>query len=103
MRKLKRFITYDGFLGVLENYPELLQGRKKTLEAIRDIMAKEFEKPPTEEDENWGLIHGDFWSGKYVMSLISLITLHWSLQHFKYQYSAPDYWVARAATVRRNK
>lgn len=78
MRKLKRLLTYDGFLGVLENYPELLEGHKKTLETIQDVMIKEFEKPPTEEDENWGLIHGDFWSGKYVISRVSLLTLHWS-------------------------
>jgi len=64
MRELKRLMTYDGFLGVLERYPEILQGHKETLETIRDFMVKEFEKPSTEESEDWGLIHGDFWSGK---------------------------------------
>jgi hypothetical protein len=64
MRELKRLLTYDCFLKVLENYTELLEGHKQTLEIVRDVMSKEFEKSPTEEDENWGLIHGDFWSGK---------------------------------------
>jgi len=70
MRKLKRLLTYDGFLRALKNCPELLEGHKETLETIRDIMVKEFEKLPAEGDEDWGLIHGDFWSGKYVLFLI---------------------------------
>lgn len=65
MRKFKRRLTYDSFLGALKNYPELLDGHRETLETVRDMMVKEFEKPPTEGDDNWGLIHGDFWSGKY--------------------------------------
>lgn len=64
MRKIKYVFTYDSFLKVLENYPELLKGHEKTLKTVQDVMAKEFEKPSTEEDEGWGLIHGDFWSGK---------------------------------------
>lgn len=65
MRELKRMITYDAVLGVLENYPELLTGHKETLETIRDAMGKEFEKMPGEETgEDWGVIHGDYWSGK---------------------------------------
>lgn len=64
IRILKRGITYDGFLGVLQNYPALLEGHEKTLETIRDVMTSEFEKSPIEGDENWGLIHGDLWSGK---------------------------------------
>ncbi|PMD41903.1 hypothetical protein L207DRAFT_511661 [Hyaloscypha variabilis F] len=67
MRKLKRLLTYDGFLRALENYPELLEGHKETLETIRDVMIKEFEKLPTEGDENLGLIHGDFWSGNILI------------------------------------
>ncbi|RDW56810.1 hypothetical protein BP5796_12877 [Coleophoma crateriformis] len=67
MRRLKYLLTYDSFLKVLEDYPELLEGHKETLETIRDVMADEFEKPPTEEDKNWGLIHGDFWSGHILL------------------------------------
>lgn len=64
MRKLKYTLTYGGFFEVLEKYPELLKGHKKTLESIRDAMTREFEQPGSEQDENWGLIHGDFWPGK---------------------------------------
>ena len=64
MRKMKHDITYGGSLTVLENYPELLDGHRMTLEAIRDSMIKQLGKVSTEEDEDWGLLHGDFWSGK---------------------------------------
>jgi hypothetical protein len=64
MRKVKFTFTYESFLNVLENYPELLEGHERTLQTVRDAMAKEFERPSTEDDEGWGLIHGDFWSGK---------------------------------------
>jgi hypothetical protein len=64
MRKIKYLFTYDNVLKVLENFPELLEGHEKTLGAIRDVVAKEFERPSTEEGCGYGLIHGDFWSGK---------------------------------------
>ena len=64
MRKIKYLFTYDSVLKVLENYPELLEGHEKTLDTILDAMAKEFERPSTEEGDGYGLLHGDFWSGK---------------------------------------
>lgn len=65
MRDLKRMITYDAIIPVLENYPELLVGCRETLETLVAVLGKEFEKSPgAEPDEHWGMIHGDFWSGK---------------------------------------
>lgn len=90
MRKLKCSITYDGFLGVLERFPELLEGHKGALKTIRDVMVKEFESIPTEEDENWGLIHGDMWLGKYVISHTSLITLSRLLQYLNNSILLPN-------------
>lgn len=63
-RILKYSYTYDSFLRVLRNYPDILQGCEQTLECVRNSMAAEVEKPSTEETAHWGLIHGDFWSGK---------------------------------------
>jgi hypothetical protein len=66
MRDLKYRIYYDFFIGVIENFPDVLEGHRQTLEAVKDMATKEFEK--TEDDErdgdDWGIIHGDFWSGK---------------------------------------
>lgn len=69
MRKTKYLFTYHAFLKVLETHPEVLEGHRDILEKIRDTISKEYERPSTEEDEDLGLIHGDFWSGKYVLSL----------------------------------
>ncbi|KAM7195407.1 hypothetical protein V8F33_006748 [Rhypophila sp. PSN 637] len=70
MRDLKRMVTYDGVLAVLRNYPDELLGDEieATLQIIADRMGKEFEKPLPKEngplEDGWGLIHGDYWSGK---------------------------------------
>lgn len=65
MRKLKLRITYDVFLKVVENFPDILESHQETLEEVREMGVKEFEREPSEDaDEDWGIIHGDFWSGK---------------------------------------
>lgn len=66
MRKLKCQITYDSFLGILQLYPQIVEGHLETLQSVRDAMTAEFQMDyqPTESDEGLGLIHGDFWSGK---------------------------------------
>jgi len=65
MRKLKYLISYETFIKMLEQFPEILAGSRKILEKVKDMAEKEFQK--TAEDvtgEEWGVIHGDFWSGK---------------------------------------
>jgi ATP-dependent helicase/DNAse subunit B len=65
MRKLKYLITYDSFIKVLEQFPDVLGDHKKTLEDVKDIATKGFEKTASDEHgEEWGIIHGDFWTGK---------------------------------------
>lgn len=65
MRKLKYHISYDTFINVLEQFPDELGDYKKTLEDVKGIATKEFEKTPSDEEgEEWGIIHGDFWTGK---------------------------------------
>lgn len=66
MQNLKRSITYDSFLGILQTYPQLVDGHMQTLQAIKAMITAEFslDESAMERDENWGLIHGDFWTGK---------------------------------------
>ena len=64
MRKVKYCQTYGSFLRVLDDFPELLVGHQKTLVPFQYAMANDFQKPSTDIDEGWGLVHGDFWSGK---------------------------------------
>ncbi|KAH8591097.1 kinase-like domain-containing protein [Bisporella sp. PMI_857] len=63
MRKTKYIFTYDSVLKVLENYPELLEGHEKTSEGT----TKDFERPSTEKADDYGLLHGDFWSGNILL------------------------------------
>lgn len=65
-QKLKRKITYDSFVQILEIYPELVKGYAEKLKSIQDALTAEFEldQPPQGDDGSWGLIHGDFWTGK---------------------------------------
>lgn len=65
-RKLKCKITYGSFLEILETYPELVEGHLDEFKSIKVAMTSEFElnEPPIGDDGSWGLIHGDFWSGK---------------------------------------
>ncbi|EHK25852.1 uncharacterized protein TRIVIDRAFT_128460, partial [Trichoderma virens Gv29-8] len=67
MRKIKYFFTYQNFLKVLELYPELLKDHREILDHIQDAISKEYEKSSTEEDGDFGLIHGDFWSGNILL------------------------------------
>jgi len=63
MRKLKYQIFYDTFTNVLEQFPDILGDYKKTLENVKNIATKEFEKTPNDEQrEKWGIIHSDFWT-----------------------------------------
>jgi hypothetical protein len=65
MRKLKRLITYESFIAVVEKFPELLDGHQGVLEEVKTMGMQDFEKAIRDTgDENWGIIHGDFWTGK---------------------------------------
>lgn len=73
MRKLKARVTCDSFIGVLENFPDIYEPHAATLLGYRDMARQEFKRQPgTNDDEDgWGVVHGDFWSGKY--AFISLL------------------------------
>lgn len=68
MRRLKRRVTCDSFIGVLENFPDIYEPHATTLDLFKDMAQQEFQRLPglTDEEDGWGVIHADFWSGKYV-------------------------------------
>lgn len=65
MRKLKSRITYEAFLLVLQNFPKILEGSRESLEEAKAMAMRAFQmKIGDEGAEEWGIIHGDFWTGK---------------------------------------
>ncbi|OAQ98615.1 hypothetical protein LLEC1_02086 [Akanthomyces lecanii] len=69
MRKLKCRVTCDSFIGVLENFPDIYEPHATTLSLFRNMAQQEFQRQPglTDEDDGWGVIHGDFWSGNILV------------------------------------
>lgn len=68
MRKLKYQISYGCIITVLEQFPDILCNNKKPLQDVQDMAIKEFEINAIDvQGSEWGIIHGDFWSGKYEM------------------------------------
>ncbi|KAK3393979.1 kinase-like domain-containing protein [Podospora didyma] len=90
MRKLKYDTSYGCFIGVLEKFPDLLEGGvRKTMEDVKDMATKEFERPPPSGseglgDNSWGIIHGDAWSGNILVSHTrsELFIIDWELAQF---------------------
>ncbi|RYC61629.1 peptidase [Xylaria longipes] len=70
MRKLKYAITYDAYLKVLDDhFPDLLEDYRPLLEQVQNVASNEFEKASEDRHgDNWGPIHGDFWTGNVLLS-----------------------------------
>ena len=66
MRKLKYLITYENLINILDNFPDVIKDSRGALEDVRTMAAQEFARSAGDggDGEAWGLIHGDFWSGK---------------------------------------
>jgi hypothetical protein len=65
MRKIRYMISYGAFLDVVQNFPEIWEANKNVLEEVKDMATAEYAKTPQDSKErNWGIIHGDFWTGK---------------------------------------
>jgi hypothetical protein len=59
MLELKYRLNYGmNLIGTIDNFPELLEGSRKTFEALGMRVRDEL------DSEEGSLIHGDFWSGK---------------------------------------
>ncbi|KAI1768626.1 kinase-like domain-containing protein [Hypoxylon sp. FL1150] len=68
MRKLKYLLTYDAFIGNLEQFPDVLENYKDVLNEVKLMASKDFERTASDgQGEEWGIIHGDFWSGNILI------------------------------------
>jgi hypothetical protein len=60
MRALKYQINYPTMVATIANFPDLLEGSREVFEAVAQDMKDRLNA------EDGSLIHGDFWTGKYV-------------------------------------
>lgn len=65
MRKIRYAISYGAFVDIVRKFPEIWEMHSKALLQVQDMAIAEYSKAAQENaEENWGLIHGDFWAGK---------------------------------------
>jgi hypothetical protein len=65
MRKIRFAISYGAFTNVIQKFPEIWEAEKQALEEVEDMATLEYAKTPqTNAEGSWGVIHGDFWTGK---------------------------------------
>lgn len=62
MKELKYHINYSMLLETIEKFPEILEESRGVFEKVRDFAAAELKK--LDHDDEYGIIHGDFWTGK---------------------------------------
>lgn len=77
MKDLKFYVNYTMLIDTIPNFPQILGESHDVLKEVRDLAAAELKEPG--ESEGYGIIHGDFWTGKYVSAVLVLVQL-WSLE-----------------------
>jgi hypothetical protein len=65
MKELKFWVNYTMLMNTIENFPDILEKDRDIFEKVRDLAAAELERQ--NYDEGYGVIHGDFWTGKYAL------------------------------------
>lgn len=64
MKDLKFYVNYAMLIDTIENFPNILGESRDVFERVRDFAAAELKREHC--DDVYGIIHGDFWTGKYV-------------------------------------
>jgi hypothetical protein len=62
MKELKYQVNYEILMRTIDDFPEVLEGSREVFEKVRDNAKKELGRK--KDGEDFGLIHGDFWTGK---------------------------------------
>ena len=63
MQDLKHMINYEWLIRNVEKHSRLLEAARPVFEQVRDMAKAELA-----DEESLQIIHGDFWTGKYVFS-----------------------------------
>lgn len=62
MQALKHMINYEWLIRNIEKHSQLLEAAGTVFEQVRDMAKAELA-----DEDNLKIIHGDFWTGKYVL------------------------------------
>jgi hypothetical protein len=62
MKDLKFYVNYSMLMDTIANFPSILEESRGVFEEVRTFAAAELTKDA--HDDEYGLIHGDFWTGK---------------------------------------
>ncbi|ODM17079.1 hypothetical protein SI65_07478 [Aspergillus cristatus] len=62
MEAIKYRFNYVALIENIERFPNILEGSRDVFEKVRDLAAAEFQEQ--DDDEGYGIIHGNFWTGK---------------------------------------
>jgi hypothetical protein len=62
LKDLKFYINYTWLLDTIEKFPAILEDSRDVFEKVRDSAAEELKR--TDYDDEYNVIHGDFWTGK---------------------------------------
>lgn len=64
MKDLKFWVNYTMLLDTVKNFPTILDKNRDIFERVHKFAATELTQKDC--DDEYGIIHGDFWTGKYV-------------------------------------
>ncbi|KAF3395741.1 hypothetical protein F1880_007292 [Penicillium rolfsii] len=87
LKTLKFYINFTWLLDTIQNFPAILEGSREIFEKVRDFAAEELKR--TEIDDEYNVIHGDFWTGNVLMpnapltsdSKTTLMVIDWEMAH----------------------
>ncbi|KAJ5675464.1 hypothetical protein N7462_008361 [Penicillium macrosclerotiorum] len=70
LKNLKFYINYPMLLETIDNFPDVLGQSRTVFEQVRDSAAAELKR--LDQDDEYGAIHGDFWTGNILLPNIPL-------------------------------
>jgi fructosamine-3-kinase len=85
MQRLKNMVNYEKLPTMVDKYPHILESSRAIFEQARDRAAAEINSdssPASDtQNEDYGLIHGDFWTGNVLITDHTLFVVDWELSH----------------------
>jgi tRNA A-37 threonylcarbamoyl transferase component Bud32 len=86
MQKLKNMVNYEKLPTMVDTYPHILESSRAIFEQARDRAAAELSSSSSTaasdtQNEDYGLIHGDFWTGNVLITDHTLFVVDWELSH----------------------